>query len=292
MVDKKYYWLASSVVILIAIFIASSIITSSSPSHTLRFGIFESGSMKYYIIDGDVYINNLFMGTTKNGLLDIKTCVPGNVEFIPDINIDLKENDKPKFELTCNIFIHDFSLASKEKIISELAVASSFIPFLIYDNTLVKKNAVEIIQECKQNDKACMTNNIFNTITSNIKYVEDVRDVEHVQSIADTLTVKAGDCEDFTILLSSYLETIGIKTILLLTNNHIYTLACGLDKDAVSSLTPLGRPFFWYDIQGERCFVTDPTIEDSYMGYSANILGEKIAVDPITREYFILDRQS
>ena len=292
MVDKKYIYIAIALIFLLAIFAASYTFSNSSSSHALRFGIFNSGKMEYYIIDGDVYLNNVYAGKTKNGLLDIKNCQPGQVEFVPDIKIKLKENDKPKFDIDCSSYLHDFSLLSKEKIISELKVASDFLPYLIYDSTLVRKNAVELTRDCKVNDKACMTNEIFNTITKNIKYVEDARDIEHAQSVAKTLTIKAGDCEDMTILLSTYLESVGIKSILLLTNSHIYTLACNLDYDSVKALVPAGKPFFWYDINNERCFVADPTIPGSYLGYSANILGEKIAVDPITKEYFILDKQA
>ncbi len=290
--DKKYYWIAILAVLIIAISITAITFTSSATRHLLRFGIFEDSKMKYYLVDGDVYINSLYSGKTKNGLLEITNCVPGQAEFVPDIKFKLKENDKPFFDLSCDNYVHDFSLASKEKIISELDIASKFIPYIIYDNTLIRKNAVEIIRDCKQDDKACMSNRIFNTVVENIKYVEDARDIEHIQSVAKTLTVKAGDCEDFTIMLSSYLESIGIKTILLLTNSHIYTLACGLKHDDVKSLIPAGKPFFWYDINDERCFVADPTIPGSYLGYSANILGEKIAVDPVTKDYYILDKQN
>lgn len=291
MVEIRKYWLLAGSLIIVGIVIAATSFDGNGSSHVLRFGIFESGSMKYYIADGDVYLNNVFMGRTNKGILEADFCSDGEIEFKPDIGFQLKENDRLRFNINCNSLIHDFSLANKEKIVSELSVANKFIPLLVYDNTLIRKNAVEIINNCEQNDKACMTYEIFNTIKNNIKYVEDARDAEHAQTVAKTLNIKAADCEDFTIILSSYLESIGIKSIMLLTNSHIYTLSCGLDHDKVSRLVPAGKPFFWYEIDNERCYVVDPTIPGSYMGYSANILGEKIAVDPINKNYYILDKQ-
>ena len=292
MVEKRYYWFAGAFLVIILTVVLATNIASPSSRHTLRFGRFEGGSMKYYIADGDVYINSIYAGKTTNGLLSIKDCIPGQVEFVPSMSIKLKENDKPKFDLSCNSFIHDFSLVKQEKIISELGVASDFIPYLAYDNELVRKNAVELTRDCPVNNNACMTNKIFNAVVANIKYVADARDIEHVQSVPKTLNIKAADCEDFTVLLSTYLESVGIKTMMLLTNSHIYMLACNLKYEDVKSIVPAGKQFFWYDINNERCFVIDPTIPDSYMGYSANVLGEKIAVDPVTKDYYILDRQS
>ena len=45
------------------------------------------------------------------------------------------------------------------------------------------------------------------------------------------MKIKGGDCEDLTILLSSHLENLGIKTYLVLTETHAYCLACGVDTE-------------------------------------------------------------
>ena len=72
-------------------------------------------------------------------------------------------------------------------------------------------------------------NSIYRHIVENYKYYSDPRSSEFIQSPYDTIKVKGGDCEDLTILLNSLLENIGIKTYIVLTKTHAYSLACGIN---------------------------------------------------------------
>ncbi len=45
----------------------------------------------------------------------------------------------------------------------------------------------------------------------------------------------------------------------------------------------------YYEIDGKKCVVLDATAgKYGYPGYDANPEGEKIAIDPLTKEYFYL----
>lgn len=54
---------------------------------------------------------------------------------------------------------------------------------------------------------------LFNEFAKNMVYVSDPRsDVEHVQFPNETIKLKGGDCDDFSVCFSSLLESIGIET--------------------------------------------------------------------------------
>ncbi len=101
------------------------------------------------------------------------------------------------------------------------------------DNELRKK-AVEVTSQCSVNDKSCQTVLIYDWVVNNLKYVSDPRGQDdYVQSPHDTLDIGAGDCEDLTAVTMSMLENLGIKTYMILTEYHAYSLACGMDIDEV-----------------------------------------------------------
>jgi transglutaminase-like putative cysteine protease len=74
---------------------------------------------------------------------------------------------------------------------------------------------------------------IFQYVKKRIRYVRDPVRFEDVQTPRRTLMLSAGDCEDFSILISSLLESIGIRSRLSLVRteplsddvNHIYPAA-------------------------------------------------------------------
>ena len=54
---------------------------------------------------------------------------------------------------------------------------------------------------------------LFNEFAKNMVYVSDPRsDVDHVQFPNETIKLKGGDCDDFSVCFSSLLESVGIET--------------------------------------------------------------------------------
>jgi len=75
-------------------------------------------------------------------------------------------------------------------------------------NLDVRKKAIEIVGNSRSiKDQA---EKIFNWIKKNINYVRDIYFVETLQTPVQTMKIKAGDCDDFSILAGSLLESIGI----------------------------------------------------------------------------------
>ena len=102
---------------------------------------------------------------------------------------------------------------------------------IIYEDIELRSFATSMTDGCFSGDKECQLNSIYKYIVNNFKYYSDPRSREFIQSPYDTIKVRGGDCEDLTILLNSLLENIGIKTYIVLTKTHAYSLACGVDID-------------------------------------------------------------
>lgn len=114
---------------------------------------------------------------------------------------------------------------------SAIQRAEPYINKIAFDDINIRKKAVSIVSECPSGDKECHINKLYRYVVENYKYYSDPRDKELIQSPYETMDIKGGDCEDLTILLISLSENIGIKTYLVLTEKHAYSLACGVDTE-------------------------------------------------------------
>jgi len=116
----------------------------------------------------------------------------------------------------------------KDSVILE---AEPYVDKIVYEDIELRSLASSITKGCSSGNKECQLNKIYRYVVDNYNYYSDPRSREFIQSPADTLKVKGGDCEDMTILMLSLLENLGFKTYLVLTDNHAYALACGVDTD-------------------------------------------------------------
>jgi len=108
--------------------------------------------------------------------------------------------------------------------------AEPYISKIDTENVTLRTYANAMIRECPPNDKEAQVNAIYRYVVENYNYVSDPRQSEFIQSPQETMQIKGGDCEDLAILLNSLLENIGIKTYLVLTDTHCYTLAYNIDS--------------------------------------------------------------
>lgn len=99
------------------------------------------------------------------------------------------------------------------------------------NNIHLRRLAAETTKSCAPNNKECMMINIYEYVRSRINYLGDPVSEELIQTPMETLSLKAGDCEDLAILLSSILYNVGIKSYLVHVPGHIYTLGCGIDTN-------------------------------------------------------------
>ncbi len=107
--------------------------------------------------------------------------------------------------------------------------AEPYLNKIVFEDIELRSLASSNTQKCSSGNKECQLNEIFRYVVDNYDYYTDPRSGEYIQSPEDTIKVMGGDCEDLTILMISLLENLGFKTYLVLTDNHAYALACGVD---------------------------------------------------------------
>lgn len=78
----------------------------------------------------------------------------------------------------------------------------------------VRLAAVQILEQAhlQQRNRAGIIAALHAFVRDRIRYVNDIRGVETLQQPERTLELRAGDCDDKSILLASLLEALGYKT--------------------------------------------------------------------------------
>jgi len=111
----------------------------------------------------------------------------------------------------------------------ELMLAKPYIDKIVVDDVRLRELASGIVEG--YGEKEGKVNAIYRYVVENFIYIADPARTESVQSPFETLDVEGGDCEDLAILTCSLLENIGIKTYLVLTENHAYALVSRINSD-------------------------------------------------------------
>ncbi len=109
--------------------------------------------------------------------------------------------------------------------------AEPYIEKIVTDDAELRDYANSLITDCGSEDRECQINAIYRHIVENYNCVNDSGDIGSIQTPQETIQLKEGDCEDLSILISSLLENIGIKTYLVLTEDHVYSLAYNVDSE-------------------------------------------------------------
>lgn len=76
----------------------------------------------------------------------------------------------------------------------------------------VRTLAVSLTSICNQKDWACEVSTLHAFVRDQIRYINDITDVETVHTPDVILSQRAGDCDDKSLLLASLLESIGHPT--------------------------------------------------------------------------------
>jgi hypothetical protein len=105
---------------------------------------------------------------------------------------------------------------------------------------------------------------ILDFVSNEIYYVSDPEDgVEYAKKPITTLLAGGGDCEDQTLLLCSLLESVGVKTYIAFTDEHVFALA-PLSNSSVSKEL---KPHLY--IEGNPCYALDAADPGAKIGRSA-----------------------
>ncbi len=105
---------------------------------------------------------------------------------------------------------------------------------------------------------------ILDFVSNEIHYVSDPNDgVEHAKKPMNTIRSGGGDCEDQTVLLCSLLESVGVKTYMAFTRDHVFAYVAFDRSYPELENTPRVR------IDGRVAYMLDAADPNARVGFGA-----------------------
>jgi len=150
--------------------------------------------------------------------------------------------------------------------VANLLIAGNYMGYLSridYHDTQINILATRLVTESNDRDLE-KTKAILDFVSKEIHYVSDPGDgVEYAKDPINTLLAGGGDCEDQTLLLCSMLETVGVKTYIAFTDEHVLALMrFSQEMSGFDGLTYL-------EIDGAPCYLLDPSDPDATFGVAS-----------------------
>ena len=123
--------------------------------------------------------------------------------------------------------------------------------------------AIRTVKGC-EDDELRKTEAILRFVSNEIHYVSDPDDgLEHARDPIITLIAGGGDCEDQTLLLCSLLESVGVRTYIAFTDEHVLALVrFGEDYPEIEVAAHAY-------IDGQPCYALDAADRDAILGQSS-----------------------
>ncbi|RKX37501.1 MAG: hypothetical protein DRP64_17070, partial [Verrucomicrobia bacterium] len=98
-------------------------------------------------------------------------------------------------------------------------------------------------------------------VSNEIHYISDPEDgLEYAKKPINTLISGGGDCEDQTLLLCSLLETVGVKTYIAFTDDHVFALVRFNQSHPVPGVAP------HLFVDGIACYALDAADPGALIG--------------------------
>lgn len=137
----------------------------------------------------------------------------------------------------------------------------------------VKAKAEQIARGCAGDDDVCVARRIIEHVTT-FDYRRDpvssgAGQGDYVKSPRQTLSDRAGDCDDLSVVTASLASSVGLPAYLAFEEGHVYPFIC------VNS----GRaPFV---VEGHACFATEPTMGGSSLDVRKDTRKILAVMDPM-----------
>ena len=138
--------------------------------------------------------------------------------------------------------------------VANLLLAGNYMGYLSridYRDEQINILATRIVVDTHDNE-VMKTREILDFVSNEIHYISDPGDgVEFAKDPVSTLIAGGGDCEDQTLLLCSMLETVGVKTYIAFTDDHVFALVRFSQSDPVPGVAP------YLFVAGIPCYALD-----------------------------------
>jgi hypothetical protein len=150
--------------------------------------------------------------------------------------------------------------------VANMLIAGQYVTYLNridYRNDQINMLAVQKVARLGD-DELRKTVALLDFVSNDIYYVSDPNDgLEYAKDPNATLFTGAGDCEDQTLLLCSLLESVGVKTLIAFTDDHVFTLVSFTKKYPEID----AKPHVY--VNGKPCYALDPSDPDAVLGQSS-----------------------
>jgi hypothetical protein len=153
---------------------------------------------------------------------------------IVEINISGSENIirvSIQHTYDSNIYGSGNEIVSYENIDPLLKKALAYSKKIATNDTELEAYANSLSSNCTSQDRECIINTIYRHIIDTYTIINATYDI--IQIPQATIQQQKGTCEDVSILLISLLETIGIESKLVVTNDHAYPMGCNINSESL-----------------------------------------------------------
>jgi hypothetical protein len=129
-----------------------------------------------------------------------------------------------------------------------------------YRNPAVNLKASHLVRGTGD-DELLKTERIFAFVSREIEYISDPLDgIEYPKAATHTLAAGSGDCEDQTLLLCSLLETVGVKSYMVFTDEHVFAVVQFQKRYPDFDVQP------YLFIDSLPCYALDPSDPEGAIG--------------------------
>ncbi|VGO20150.1 DUF998 domain-containing protein [Pontiella sulfatireligans] len=150
--------------------------------------------------------------------------------------------------------------------VANMLIAGTYVTYLgrvDYRDEQINILAIRQVLNCRD-DELLKTKALLDFVSNEIHYVSDPDDgFEHAKDPINTLIAGGGDCEDQTLVLCSLLESVGVKTYIAFTDEHVFALVRFSGDYPKLPATP--HVF----IDGRPCYALDPADPGAVIGFSS-----------------------
>lgn len=87
-------------------------------------------------------------------------------------------------------------------------------------NPQIRALALSLVEFLPQKDYLDEVDKLFHFVRDEIRYVQDIYEIETLSTPDKTIELGQGDCDDKSVLLATLLETLGFKTAFKITGYH------------------------------------------------------------------------
>jgi len=147
--------------------------------------------------------------------------------------------------------------------VANLLLAGNYAGYLSridYHDEQINILATRIVIE-SNDDEVMKTRAILDFVSNEIQYISDPGDgEEYTKDPVSTLIAGGGDCEDQTLLLCSMLETVGVKTYIAFTDEHVFALVRFDQSHSLPGIAP------YLFIDGTPCYALDASDPGASIG--------------------------